>query len=118
MQRDTVQVDCLFSALSYCRVSHKKGIRKTFNRICSGLQLTVSEFIWIQHIFFGASFNKSGCIWVKLQLFLETYMYLLFRCAYSVEKQPLNFRNASVSHCFRNLSLSFEMDQVILITNV
>ena len=45
-------------------------------------------------------------------------MYVLFKCAYSVEKQPLNFSKASVSHCFRNLSLSFEIDQVILITHV
>ena len=36
----------------------------------------------------------------------------------SIEKQPLNFRNASVSHCFRNLLVSFEIVQVILITNV
>ena len=28
------------------------------------------------------------------------------KCANSVEKQLLNFRNASVSHCFRNSSLT------------
>ena len=31
---------------------------------------------------------------------------MFFKCANSVEKQVLNFRNASVSHCFRNLSLT------------
>ena len=30
---------------------------------------------------------------------------MFFKCANSVEKQLLNFRNASVSHCFRNSSL-------------
>ena len=31
---------------------------------------------------------------------------MFFKCANSVEKQLLNFKNASVSHCFRNLSLT------------
>ena len=31
---------------------------------------------------------------------------MFFKHANSVEKQPLNFRNASVSHCFRNSSLT------------
>ena len=31
---------------------------------------------------------------------------MFFKRANSVEKQLLNFRNASVSHCFRNLSLT------------
>ena len=31
---------------------------------------------------------------------------MFFKRAGSVEKQLLNFRNASVSHCFRNLSLT------------
>ena len=120
MQRDTVQVDCLFFPLSYCRVSHKKGINKKKLLIGSAHGFN-SQFLILfgsSISFFGASFNRFGCIWVKLQQFLETYMYVLFKCAYSVEKQPLNFRNASVSHCFRNLSLSFEMDQVILITDL
>ena len=33
-------------------------------------------------------------------------MYWFFKCTNSVEKQLLNFRNASVSHCFRNSSLT------------
>ena len=32
--------------------------------------------------------------------------HVFFKCANSVEKQLLNFRNASVSHCFRNSSLT------------
>ena len=31
---------------------------------------------------------------------------MFFKCANSAEKQPLNFRNASVSHCVRNSSLT------------
>ena len=31
---------------------------------------------------------------------------MFFKSANSVEKQLLNFRHASVSHCFRNLSLT------------
>ena len=33
--------------------------------------------------------------------FSETYMYVFFKYAYSVEKKPLNFRNASVSTLFQ-----------------
>ena len=36
--------------------------------------------------------------------FSETYVF--FKNSNSVEKQLLNFRNTSVSHCFRNLSLT------------
>ena len=32
--------------------------------------------------------------------------YVFFKCANSAEKQLLNFRNGSVSHCSRNLSLT------------
>ena len=39
---------------------------------------------------------------------------MFFKRENSVEKQLLNFRNASVSHCFRNLSLSFAITQVCL----
>ena len=43
---------------------------------------------------------------------------MFFKRANSVEKQPLIFRNAPVSHCFRNSSISFEIVQIILTMNV
>ena len=46
--------------------------------------------------------------------FSETYVF--FWCANSVERQLLNFRNASVvSHCFRNSSLTIIWNNLGLI---
>ena len=36
----------------------------------------------------------------------------VFKRANSVEKQLLNFRNASVSHCFRNSSLTISWNDL------
>ena len=101
----------LFPRLSHKklhRVFHTKGIhKKTFNRTCSRLQFTVFEFIWIQYI------CKFCLVYHLIDLdaskqnyssFSETYVF--FKPANSVEKLLLNFRNASVSHCFGNSLLT------------
>ena len=65
------------------------------------------EFIWIQHV------CKFCLVYHLIDLDASRWSHnsfsetcAIFKCANSVEKQLLNFWNASVLHCFRNSSLT------------
>ena len=87
--------------------SKTKVLIKTFILTSSLLQFTVFEFIWIQYV------CKFCLVYhlINLDASSQSYssfseMYVFFKRANSVEKLLLNFRNAFVSHCFRNSSLT------------
>ena len=65
------------------------------------------EFMWIQYIckfYLVYHLTELDAPGQSYSNFSETYAF--FKGANSVEKQLLNFKSASVSHCFRNLSLN------------
>ena len=89
-------------------VPKKSYRRKIFILTCSLLQFTVSEFIWIHYICKFCLVYQL-CIWTHLgkdTAVFQRRMCFFFMCATSVEKQVLNLRNTSFSHCFRNSSLT------------
>ena len=52
------------------------------------------------------------CHLKKVTTVFQGCMYMFIKRANSVEKYLLNFRNASVSHCFGNLSLTIILNNL------
>ena len=108
MTRSFLRMSNLMTSYLYkCRVSQKKVSIKTFVLTCSLLEFTVFEFIWIQYICKFCSvyhLKDLDASRKSYSSFSETYVF--FKRANSVEKQLLNFRNTSVSHCFGISSLT------------
>ena len=89
-------VICQVSQDTIYRVSHKKGIEKKLSVRAHAHDISVS-FVWCIILKVWTDQGKVTAVFWRCTCFLG--------CKFS-RKQLSNFRNASVSHFFRNLSLT------------